>query len=76
MISGTMTIVYGILTFIFVLGITIFMYGVLSDNLNDSSTQSFFSGMVDKLTSTVGIIGAVIILGLVSLMFVFLPKIS
>jgi len=71
--KGVNALIYGILGFIFTLGLTIYALGTLNNNINESSTNTFFTSILTKLTSTTGIIGAVVIIALIGLMFVAVP---
>ena len=71
--KGANALVYGLLGFIFTLGITIYAFGTLNTNINDTNTNTFFTNILSKLTSTTGIIGAVIVIALIGLIFVAAP---
>ena len=71
--KGINALVMGILGFVFTLGITIYALGTLNTNINDTNTNTFFTSILSKLTSTTGIIGAVIVIALIGLIFVAAP---
>ena len=71
--KGNLGIVNAVVSFALLLGIMVYVFGVLGNSLNDSNTQSFFSTIVDKLTSTTSVIGAVVVLGILGLIFVVIP---
>ena len=71
--KGNLGVVNAVISFALLLGIMVYVFGVLGNSLNDSNTQSFFSTIVTKLTSTTAVIGAVIILGILGLIFVVIP---
>jgi len=70
---GNLGVVNAVISFALLIGIMVYVFGVLGSSLNDSNTQSFFSTIVDKLTSTTSVIGAVIVLGILALIFVVIP---
>jgi len=70
---GNLGVVNAVISFALLIGIMVYVFGVLGSSLNDSNTQSFFSTIVDKLTSTTSVIGAVIVLGILGLIFVVIP---
>ena len=74
--NGVNAVVYGILGFIFVFGIVIFALGTLNSNINETNTNEFFNTLLPKLTSTAGVIGAVITIAIIGLMFYVLPKLG
>jgi len=71
--KGNLQIVTGVVSFALFLGIMVFVFGVLEENLNDTGAGTFFSKIISTLTGTVGIIGAVIVLSLIGIIFVVIP---
>ena len=66
-------VVNGIIYFALFLGIMIFVFGTLKSNIDDNDTQTFLGNIVSSLSGTTGVIGAVVVLGIVGLIFVVLP---
>jgi len=74
--KGNLNVVNAVVAFALGLGIMIYVFGVLKNNLNDSDTSTFFSSIISKLTGTTAVIGAVITLAIVGIIFVVLPIIK
>ena len=70
---GNLGIVNAVISFALLIGIMVYVFGVLGQTLNDSNTQTFFTSITEKLTGTTAVFGAVITLGILSLIFVVIP---
>jgi len=71
--KGNLGLVNAVISFALMLGIMVYVFGVLGDSLNNTNTQNFFNSITEKLTGTTTVIGAVIVLGILSLVFVVIP---
>jgi len=47
--------------------------GTLKTSINTTETDTFFTSMITTLNSTTGVIGAVIVLGIIGLIFIVIP---
>jgi len=71
--KGNLAIVNAVIGFALFLGIMVYVFGVLKASINTTETDTFFDAIVTQLTSTTGVIGAVVTLGIIGIIFVVIP---
>lgn len=71
--KGNLAIVNAVIGFALFLGIMVYVFGVLKKSINTTETDTFFDAIVTQVTSTTGVIGAVVVLGIIGLIFVVIP---
>lgn len=71
--KGNLAIVNAVIGFALFLGIMVYVFGVLKASINTTETDTFFDAIVTQLTSTTGVIGAVVTLGIIGIIFIVIP---
>jgi len=71
--KGNLAVVNAVIGFALFLGIMVYVFGTLKSSINTTETDTFFDAMITKLNSTTGVIGAVIVLGIIGLIFIVIP---
>jgi len=71
--KGNLGVVNAVIGFALFIGIMVYVFGTLKTSINTTETDTFFTSMITTLNSTTGVIGAVIVLGIIGLIFIVIP---
>jgi len=71
--KGNLGIVNAVVGFALFLGIMVYVFGTLKTSINTTATDTFFDAIITTLNSTTGVIGAVVVLGIIGIIFIVIP---
>ena len=71
--KGNLGVVNAVIGFALFLGIMVYVFGTLKTSINTTNTDTFFDGIITQLSSTTGVIGAVVTLGIIGIIFIVIP---
>jgi hypothetical protein len=71
--KGNLGIVNAVVGFALFLGIMVYVFGTLKTSINTTETDTFFDAIITTLNSTTGVIGAVVVLGIIGIIFIVIP---
>jgi len=71
--KGNLAVVNAVIGFALFLGIMVYVFGTLKTSINTTATDTYFDAVINSLSSTTGVIGAVVTLGIIGIIFIVIP---